>query len=304
MKFELTILGSNSALPTPKRFSSAQILNINERFFLIDCGEGTQIQLRRFKQAFSKINNIFISHLHGDHYFGLPGLISSFSLLGRRADLNIYGPKELEQIINCQLGAFGDKLSFKINFIATNPKQDELIYEDKEVLIKSFPLKHRVETTGFFFKERDKKRSLIKDKIDFYNIPIKLREKIKSGDDFITEDGDLIKNKYLTKDGPKPRSFAYCSDTLYNESIIDIIKNCDLLYHEATFSNEHIARAKETKHSTAEQAAKIAKLAKVKKLIIGHFSPRYRSLGELYNEATAVFENTQIVNDGEVYKVD
>ena len=303
MKFELTILGSNSALPTPKRFSSAQLLNINERFFLIDCGEGTQIQLRRFNQAFSKINNVFISHLHGDHYFGLPGLISSFSLLGRRADLNIYGPKELEQIITCQLGAFDDKLSFKINFIKTNPKTEEIIYEDKEVVIKSFPLKHRVLTTGFIFKERDKKFSLIKDKVEFYKIPIKLREGIKSGDDFTTEDGELIKNKYLTKSPNKPRSFAYCSDTAYYEKIIDTIKDCDLLYHEATFSNEHIKRAKETKHSTAEQAATIAKKANVKQLIIGHFSPRYRSLRDLSKEAIAVFENTQIVNDGDVFSV-
>ena len=303
MKFELTILGSNSALPTPKRFSSAQLLNINERFFLIDCGEGTQIQLRRFKQAFSKINNIFISHMHGDHYFGLPGLISSFGLLGRRADLNIYGPKELKAIINCQLGAFGDGLSFSINYIETNPKIEEIIYEDKEVTIKSFPLKHRVSTTGFLFKEKEKKRTLIKDKLDFYKIPIKLREGIKSGNDFATEDGEIIKNKHLTKSAKKPRSFAYCSDTAYYEKIIYTIKDCNLLYHEATFSNEHIKRAKETKHSTAEQAATIANKANVKQLIIGHFSPRYRSLAVLYKEAIAIFENTKIVNDGDVFKV-
>ena len=297
-------MGSNSALPTPKRFSSAQLLNINERFFLIDCGEGTQIQLRRFKQAFSKINNIFISHLHGDHFFGLPGLISSFSLLGRKADLNIYCPKELEKILTCQLGSFGENIMFKINFIHTNSKKEELIYEDKEVIVKSFPLKHRIETTGFFFIEKQKRSSLIKDKLDAYNIPIKFRDGIKNGDDFTTEDGKIIENKYLTKNPAKPRSYAYCSDTAYTENYIGLIKNCNLLYHEATFSNEHKARAKETLHSTAMQAATIAAKADVEKLIIGHFSPRYRSLDILLQEAKSVFEKTSIVNDGDVFVIE
>ena len=304
MKFELTILGSNSALPTPKRFSSAQILNINERFFLIDCGEGTQIQLRKYKQVFSKINNIFISHLHGDHFFGLPGLISSFSLLGRKADLNIYCPKELENIISCMLGGFGDKITFKINYIYTNPKQEEVIYEDKEVIVKSFPLKHRIATTGFYFIEKQKRNRLIKEKLEAYNIPIKLRDGIINGNDFITEDGTVIENKYLTKEPAKPHSYAYCSDTAYSESFINTIKNCDLLYHEATFSDEHKARAKETLHSTAKQAAKIAKLVDAKKLIIGHFSPRYKELNILLKEAKSVFDNTYIVNDGDVFKID
>jgi len=303
MKFELTILGSNSALPTPKRFSSAQILNINERFFLIDCGEGTQIQLRKYKQVFSKINNIFISHLHGDHFFGLPGIISSFSLLGRKADLNIYCPKDLERIISCLLGGFGDKITFKINFVYTNPNQEEIIYEDKEVIVKSFPLKHRIETTGFFFSEKQKRNRLIKEKLETYNVPIKLRDGIINGNDFTTEDGTVIANKYLTKKPAKPRSYAYCSDTAFTHSFIDIVKNCDLLYHEATFSDEHKNRAKETLHSTAKQAAKIAKLASVKQLIIGHFSPRYKSLETLLEEAKSVFDNTNIVNDGDVFRV-
>jgi len=304
MKFELTILGSNSALPTPKRFSSAQILNINERFFLIDCGEGTQIQLRKYKQVFSKINNIFISHLHGDHFFGLPGLISSFSLLGRKADLNIYCPRDLERIISCMLGGFGDKITFNINYIYTNPKQEEIIYEDKEVIVKSFPLKHRIVTTGFYFIEKQKRNRLIKEKLEAYNIPIKLRDGIINGDDFTTKDGTVIENKYLTKKPTKPRSYAYCSDTAYTEKIVETLKDCDLLYHEATFSDEHEARAKETLHSTAKQAAKIAELANTKQLIIGHFSPRYKSLDKLLEEAKSVFDNTSIVNDGDVFKVE
>jgi ribonuclease Z len=301
MRFELTILGSNSALPTPDRNSSAQLLNINERFFLIDCGEGTQIQLRKYKQVFSKINNIFISHLHGDHFFGLPGLISSFGLLGRKTDLNIYGPVGLEKIIDCLMSEYQDVLSFKINFYKTNPKKVEKIYEDKEVIVKSFPLKHRVETTGFYFTEKLKDRNIIKEKIEEFKIPVKKIPDIKKGADFITDTGEIIKNKEITKPPKKPRAYAYCSDTAYTESIIDIIKNVDILYHEATFADEHKSYAEITKHSTAKQAAKIAKKANAKMLLIGHFSPRYKSVKILENEAKEIFENTIAVFDGDVY---
>ncbi|MCK4663085.1 MAG: ribonuclease Z [Bacteroidales bacterium] len=304
MSFSLTILGSSSALPTKDRFSTAQVLNILERFFLIDCGEGTQIQLRKFNIKFAKINNIFISHLHGDHYFGLNGLISTFNLLGRKNDLNIYAPIQLEQLIKCQSKILDNELEFNINFHKITPKRSEIIFEDDKLTVKTIPLKHRIPTCGFLFKEKPRQKNIRKDMVEFLKIPIKEIIKIKDGADYISNDGKLYTNDVLTIPPPKPRSYAYCSDTLYSEKIIPVIKDVDLLYHEATFAERHKSKAKESFHSTSVQAATIALKANVKKLIIGHFSPRYKDLSPLLNEAKSVFKNTELAEDGNTFKVE
>ncbi len=301
MSFELKILGSASALPTSNRFPSAQLLNVNERFFLIDCGEGTQMQLRKFKTKILRINNIFISHLHGDHFLGLFGYISTLNLLGRNTDLNIYCPKELHEIINKNSEIFGN-LQFKINFIYHKDTSPNKIYDDKNVEIFSFKLKHSVPTWGFLFREKQKQPNIKKETIEKYSPTIEQINKLKNGKD-ITVNGKLLKNNELTLP-PKPqKSYAYCSDTMYFENIIDIIKNVDLLYHEATFTKDLKEKAAERMHSTAEQAAIIAKKANVKKLIIGHFSARYKTTDKLKNEAREIFKNSFTVNDGDDYKI-
>ena len=298
MSFTLTILGSSSALPTSKRFSTAQVMNILERFFLIDCGEGTQIQLRKYKIGFGKINNVFISHLHGDHFLGLLGLISTFNLLGRENDLNIYCPADLENILNCQLNYFENNLAFKIIYHPLNFNNPKIIYEDNKLTVKSFPLKHKIPTCGFLFEEKQKPSNIIKDKIQQLNIPIKDIVKIKQGSDFVADNGEIYKNEELTLPPQKPLSFAYCSDTVYYEDIIPIIKNVDLLYHEATFMNDMKERAKQTFHSTTIDAATIAKKANVKQLVIGHFSARYKNIEPVLNEAKTIFPNTLAAEDG------
>ncbi len=303
MSFTLTILGSSSALPTSERFTTAQVINILERFFLIDCGEGTQIQLRKYKIGFGKINNVFISHLHGDHFLGLLGLISTFNLLGRENDLNIYCPAELENILNCQLNYFENNLIFKIIYHPLNFNHTEIIYEDDKLTVKSFPLKHKIPTSGFLFEEKQKPKNIIKEKIEELNIPIKEIIKIKQGHDFIASTGKLYKNEELTLSPSKPRSYAYCSDTSYCEDIIPIIKKVDLLYHEATFMNDMKERAKQTFHSTTIDAATIAKKADVKKLIIGHFSARYKDIEPVLQEAKSVFPNTLAAEDGMIISI-
>lgn len=303
MSFQLTILGSSSALPTSKRFSTAQVLNVHERFFLIDCGEGTQMQLRRSKVGFGRINHIFISHIHGDHIFGLFGLLSSFNLLGRRSDLNIYADPKLETILNSLSPYFFYDLKYKIVYHYLDAKTSTLIYEDKLVEVHSIPLKHTIPTCGFLFKEKEKPLNIKKDAIDRYNISIRDIVKIKNGEDYVTDKGDVILNKELTILPPPTKSYAYCSDTAYAEKIIPLIKDVDLLYHETTFMNDMAKRAKKTGHSTTIQAATIAQKANAKKLIIGHFSSRYNDLQPLHEEALSVFENTIIANDGESYVV-
>ncbi|MBT3208438.1 MAG: ribonuclease Z [Bacteroidetes bacterium] len=300
--FQLRILGSNSALPTSTKFSTAHILNICERFFLIDCGEGTQIQIRKFKIKFNKINHIFISHLHGDHYFGLFGLISTFNLIGRKNDLNIHCNKDLENIINFLFKNYAEDLSFKINFHHLKYDKSYLIFEDDKLTIHSFPLKHRIQTCGFLFSEKQKDKKFKKELIDYYNIQIKDIVKIKQGADLILEHGKIIPNSELTYPPEKARSFAFCSDTAYTEEIVEYISNVDLLYHEATFKHDLKEMAKKTFHSTNVQAATIAKKANAKKLLIGHFSSRYKDTSEIIEEAREVFPNTFITNDGDVFE--
>ncbi len=296
--FELTILGCSSATPTSTRNPSAQLLNIAERFFLIDCGEGTQIQLRKYKLKFQRINHIFISHLHGDHYLGLIGLLSSMHLLGRTVDLHLYCPAELEEIIELQFKHSQTFLRFKITYHPHKYIANDLIFEDTKVEVRTILLNHRIPCCGFLFTEKPLLANILKEILQKYHIPVQQILAIKGGADFITTEGELIPNSKLVSNKPKPRSYAYCSDTCYDERIIEFIQGVDLLYHEATFLNDMLSRAKETYHSTALQAATIAKKAQAHQLMIGHYSARYKDLQPLLDEAQSVFTNTILSIEG------
>ena len=298
--FDVQILGCGSALPTTKHMPSSQLLETNGKLFMIDCGEGTQLQIRKFGARMSKLHSIFISHLHGDHVFGLPGLISTLDLLGRTADLTIYAHQELEQFINPMLDLFCKNISYNVRLVQMKRKGFNLIYEDKSISVFSFPLKHRIASSGFLFKEKEKQRHMIGEMIDFYDIPIREINNIKDGADFVTSEGELIPNERITTTPNKTRSYAYCSDTAYDESIVEYIKGVDVLYHEATFAEAEIKRAEKTAHSTARQAAEIARLAEVKKLVIGHYSSRYKELDTLLQEAQDIFPNTELAFEGKV----
>jgi ribonuclease Z len=303
MAFELTILGSSSATPTSERYPTAQVLNILGRFFLIDCGEGTQIQIRRQKIGFGKIKHIFISHLHGDHYYGLIGLISTFNLLGLKNDLHIYSPSQLKDIIQPQLDFLKGDLQFSVIFHPLNFKKPQLIFEDKKVEVVSFPLKHSINCCGFLFREKEKEANIKKECIQQYNIPIAQIVKIKQGAGFITEEGETIPHEVLTTPPPAPLSYAFCSDTAFFPPIVDVIKGVNLLYHEATFTEELRDWAIKTYHSTALDAAKIAQMAHAGKLLLGHFSSRYKSVDPFLEEAKTVFPNTEDAVDGKTYIV-
>lgn len=298
MQFSVTILGSNSALPTSNRYPTAQVLNVSERFFLIDCGEGTQMQLRKYKIRFSKINHIFISHLHGDHCFGLIGLISTYGLLGRTQDLHIYAHKDLENVLTPQLNYFGKGMLFKVVFHHIDPNANKVIFEDEKVTVSTIPLKHRIPTCGFLFQEKRPDLHIVRKMIDFYKVPVKMIPLIKRGADYTLPTGEVVKNHRLTQPPVEPRSYAFCSDTAYNEEIVPIVKNVDLLYHEATFMSDQERLAKKTHHTTAHQAGVIAQKADVKQLIIGHFSTRYYDLQPLLDECREVFPDTNLALEG------
>ena len=304
MTFELTILGSSSAVPTSKRNLTAHVLNVHERFFLIDCGEGTQLQLRKNKIRFSKINHIFISHLHGDHIFGLFGLLSTFNLLNRRTDLHIYAHPELENILNKHVEYFERSMSYKIKYHYLNPKLNEIIYDDGKLIVETIPLKHRIPTCGFLFKETPHLRNLKKNIVDAFDIPISKIRSIQEGEDFTNDEGDIVANSRLTYPPYKSRSYAYCTDTAYYEKIIPIIKGVDLLFHESTLAKKLKRQAKQTFHSTTIDAANIAQKAKVGKLIIGHFSARYKDVTPLVKEAQEIFLNTISAEDGEKHALE
>lgn len=304
MSFSVKILGSGSALPTARRAASAQIFEHNSHLFLIDCAEATQVQMLKFGVKLGMLNNIFISHLHGDHFFGIFGLLSTLGLMGRKTDLNIFAHQDLQFMLESKYSPINlDELGFKIVFHPLDFKNQQVILETKHLTVTSFPLKHRVPVCGFLFKEKLLQRNIIKDYIEKYNISIADIVKIKDGSDYVCEDGTVIPNHKLTIPPPKPLSYAYVTDTRYRENIVEIIKNCDLLYHEATYENALAARAKETYHSTAFQAATIAKNANVGKLIIGHFSGRYHEPSLLEKQAREVFPNTFAVDDGDIYEV-
>ena len=296
-KFELHILGCGSALPTTRHFATSQVLNVRDKLFMIDCGEGCQMQFRRSRLKFSRLNHIFISHLHGDHCFGLLGLISSFGLLGRTADLHIYSPAGLEELLQPMLKFFCDNLPYKVFFHAFETKRPTLIYEDRSLTVTTIPLKHRIACCGFLFAEQPTLNHIIRDMVDFYEIPLYELNKIKSGEDYVTADGTVVPNARLTIPADPPRKYAYCSDTIYRESVIEQIKEVNLLFHEATFAQKEQARARETFHTTAAQAATIAKKANVKQLVIGHFSARYEDESVLLEEAQMVFPETILARE-------
>ena len=304
MSFKLTILGSNSALPTSNRYPTAQVLEVPGRCFLIDCGEGTQIQLRRNKINFSKIQHIFISHLHGDHYYGLIGLLSTMNLMGIKNDVHIYAHSELKNLIDPQLNFIRGEMTINPIFHPLNFKKPQTIFESKKTEVISFPVKHSIPTCGFLFREKPKAANIKKEMIKAYDIPIAQIKTIKEGADFVTDDGQIIPNDKLTIAAPKPKSYAFCTDTAYHPPIAEIIKGVDLLYHESTFLEELKDLAKKTQHSTAKQAAKMAVLSEAKRLLIGHFSARFKNTSLFQEEARMVFADTEVAVEGKTYSIE
>ena len=300
---KLTILGCYAATPRTFTNPTSQVLEIRNKLFLIDCAEGTQVQLRKNKIKFSAINHIFISHLHGDHFYGLIGLISTFNLLNRNNDLTVYGPKGIQEIIKLQLKFSNSWPQYKLHFVELTSDESEIIFEDDKVIVRTIPLKHRVYTNGFLFQEKIKKRKLNVNAVQNYEIETCYFQNIKNGKDITLEDGRVIPNSELTFDPEEPKSYAFCSDTIYNESIIPIIKNVDVLYHETTFLESEAELAKKTMHSTAKEAARIALQVNCKQLILGHYSTRYESISLFKEEAQTIFENTLLADDGKVFEL-
>jgi ribonuclease Z len=303
MSFNVTILGASGALPAYGRHPSAQLIEIQNRYFLVDCGEAVQMQLTRFQANYHRINHIFISHLHGDHYLGLMGLIFTMHLQRRVNDLHLYSHRGLDEIITTQLRYSQSVPSFRIIFHRLEKDLREIIYEDDALTVETIPLTHKIRCSGFLFKEKLKPR-----RIDKTTLPagllIQQLASLKKGDDVTDEDGNVLyKNEALTFSPRKSRSYAYCSDTAFEENIVDQIRNVDLLYHEATFTLDEAAKAIQTKHSTAAQAATIAKLAGVQKLLLGHFSARYKDPIPLLEEALPVFSNTRLAIEGETHTI-
>ncbi len=299
--FNIHVLGCGSALPTTRHLATSQVIDLRDKQYMIDCGEGTQVQMRNLRIRFNRLGHIFITHLHGDHCFGLPGLISTLGMLGRTGDLVIHGPKELSTFLNCVLTEFCRGLEFKVIFEPVDTTVHSLVMEDRSLSVYSIPLKHRIPTCGYLFSEKPKEPHIIREMTDFYQVPIKWMKDIKQGKDYITPEGETIPNSWLTRPAEPPKRYAFCSDTAYNPSIIPIIEGVDLLYHEATFAESDEARAKETFHSTACQAATIARDAHVKKLMIGHYSARYEDCSILKQEADTIFPETILANEGLVF---
>ncbi|WP_231459492.1 MULTISPECIES: ribonuclease Z [unclassified Pedobacter] len=301
MKFEVTILGSSSATPVFNRNPSAQLLNCNEKYYLIDCGEGTQQQLIKYNLKAARIDHIFISHLHGDHYFGLIGLLSSLHLNGRIKPMQIFGPKQLLEILEIQFKYSDTTLRYPIEFFPVDNENSLQIFENSDLIVKTIILNHRIPTTGFLFQQKKRQRKLIKDKAD--EIPMAYYTALKKGIDVELPNGDILKSEDYTTAADAPRAYAYCSDTLYDERYFDTIKNCDTLYHEATFTHDLLDRANETHHTTALQAGEVAKRNGVNKLLIGHFSSRYKTLQMLLEETQSVFENTELAVEGKTFQL-
>ena len=298
---KLSILGCFSATPRIIAYTTSQVLETRGHLFLIDCGEGTQVELRRHKIKFNQIKHIFISHLHGDHYFGLVGLISTFRLLTRETDLHIYGPKGLKEIITLQLKLSDSWTNFKLIFHVLSSKESELVYEDEKLSVHTIPLDHRVYTNGYLFKEKPFERKLDIQKAEALNIDKAYFRKLKQGADVVNEQGELIANSAVTLEGHQPKSYAFCSDTAYKEDIVPLIKDVDVLYHESTFLEDHEYLCVKTKHSTAKQAAMIALKANTKLLILGHYSTRYGGLEGFKTEAETVFKNVLLAEDGKEF---
>lgn len=298
MNFELSILGTGSAIPSFGRFSSAQVLHTHNKSFLIDCADGTQFQLRKYGIKTNRMNHWFISHLHGDHCYGIISVLSTLGMLHHTGDIHIHAHPDLEPILKAQLDYFCKDLSFQVHFEPLNPLKSEVIYEDRSLTVTTIPLVHSMPTCGFLFKEKMGNPHLNRELLDFYKVGIEDMKNLRNGAYFTTQDGQIIPNsRFITPPTP-PKSYAYCSDTAYSERIIPIIQGADVLFHEATFAESEAFRTKETLHSTAKQAATIAQKAGVKQLIIGHYSARYADLTPLHNEAQSIFKNTLLSFDG------
>lgn len=301
--FSVTILGSSSALPTSQRFPTSQVVKLNEQLFLVDCGEGTQIQLRKFGFKMGRINHIFISHLHGDHIYGLPGLISSLALFGKKGEIHIYAHSDLPLMMEGMLKFMNELTDLKVTYHPLNFRRPSVLYEDKRIRITSFPLKHRISCCGFLFQELPGSLHLDKWALEKYDIPVSQRLNIKEGADLVLPDGTIVANSQLTAPSAPSRSYAFCTDTIFLKKILPIIEGVDLLYHEATFAGDLEELARKTFHSTSLQAAELAILAKAKKLLIGHFSSRYKSATPLVEEARTIFPDTFAAEDGACFEL-
>jgi len=296
-KFEVTILGCGSATPSPKHYTSSQVVDIRGKLFMVDCGEGTQIQLRRSRVAFARINHIFISHLHGDHCFGLLGMVSTFGLLGRTAPLFIHAPGQLWSILEKELAFYYPDLEYKVEFLGFDPAKTTVVYDDRSLTVTAFPLKHRIPCAGFLFQEKATSDHLDREAADFYGVPQWDYIRIKEGGDFTTKDGTVIPHSRLTTPADPGRSYAYCCDTAYNPAMIPIIKGVNMMYHDCTYAADDADRAKKHFHSTSVDAARSAMEAGAQRLILGHFSARYSDESILLNEAAAIFPNTVLAKE-------
>ncbi|MCG9972006.1 ribonuclease Z [Christiangramia crocea] len=301
---KVSILGCYAATPRSFTNPTSQVLEINNHLFLIDCGEGTQVQLRKNRIKFSRIKHIFISHLHGDHFYGLVGLVSTFRLLNREKELHIYGPKGIKEIITLQLKLANSWTNYPLIFHELTSKEPQLVYEDTKVSVSTIPLKHRIYTNGFLFREKEGDRKLLINEAVKYNIDVSLYKSLKKGKDVVSEDGKLIANHLVTSDPIPPKSYAFCSDTVYDEDIVPLIRNVTALYHESTFLEQELDLAFPTKHATARQAATIAKKAGVKTLILGHYSTRYDNIELFKTEAETVFPKIILADDGKEITVE
>ena len=301
--FKIRILGCGSALPTLKHSASAQIVEMRGKCFMMDCGEGAQMQFRRTHVHFAKIQAIFISHLHGDHCFGLLGLLSTFGMLGRTAKLKVFAPKDYESLFKQQLEVFMQGMEYEIEFVPVDTEKTQIVYEDHSLTVETVPLQHRVPCCGYIFREKPTLPHIRRDMIDYYGIPISQINNIKNGADWTTEDGDVIPNARLVEPADVPRSYAYMSDTRYMPHLFEHLKNVTTLYHESTYTTENESRAKLYYHSTARQAALVAKAAGVEKLILGHYSARYNDEKALLDEAREVFPESFLSNEGAVFDI-
>jgi len=301
--FRVHILGCGSALPTLKHNASSQVVEIREKLFMIDCGEGTQMQLRKSRIRFTKISCVFISHLHGDHCFGLIGMISTFGMLGRTATLRVYGPKELGSVLDSQIKTFCQGLEFQVEFHAVDTTKKAVIYEDRSLTVESIPLRHRMPTCGFLFREKPTLPHIKRDMIDFYHVPVSQINNIKLGASWTTPDGDVVDNSRFVEPADPPRSYAYCSDTKYIPELHNLIDGVDTLYHESTYASDNADRARKYHHSTAQDAASVARDAHVGKLLLGHYSARYNDESVILREAQEIFPNSFLTNEGMVFDV-
>lgn len=298
--FGLTILGNNSAVPAFNRHPTAQVLYLDEQIFLIDCGEGTQMQLSLYKIKRSRINHIFISHLHGDHYFGLIGLITSMALLGRKEPLHLYGPEKLQEIIEIQLDAANNSLNYLLHFHKN--EAEKVILEEEKFSVSCFMVQHRIPCWGYIFREKKYPRKILKEAVTGFSIPASFFKNLQKGEDYTGPDGTIISNGTLTIEAPPPRSYAYCADTIYDSKLAEKVAGITILYHEATYLHDFAVQAASRFHSTTKQAACIAKAAGVKKLLIGHFSSKYETLEAFEQEAKEVFPNTDLAIEGVTFR--